>query len=181
MKRLTESQIRQIIKEELVGLLNEIDVDVRGPVYGSPKAREEAERQQKKEKDKGKKIGTITFEQLKRTQKELGDDPSKVQGVDFSSTTGTFAPLNAEGNARYTKNIPVDLYYNRLTGYVVYINPEGGGKPEPYVVSTTLGKVLEQLISSPPPTTETVTEPPSMLDTLRGRIAALRTKMGFEE
>ena len=38
MKRLTESQIRQVIREELVGLLNEISPFERGPIFGSPRA-----------------------------------------------------------------------------------------------------------------------------------------------
>lgn len=37
MKRLTESQLRQVIREELVGLLNEISPFERGPIYGSPR------------------------------------------------------------------------------------------------------------------------------------------------
>ena len=183
MKRLTESQLRQVIREELIGLLNEISPYERGPIYGSPEARAKAEKEIQQERSKGKKIGTITFEQLKTTQKELGDDPSKVRGEDFSSTTGTFAPLNAEGNAKYTKNIPVDLYYSKQTGYVVYVNPEGSGVQEPYTVSTMLGQVLTKLIESPPeePTTQAVTEPTNMFDKLKGRIGALRTKIGFEE
>ncbi len=32
MKRITEAQIRQVIREEILGLLNEVDVETRGPI-----------------------------------------------------------------------------------------------------------------------------------------------------
>jgi hypothetical protein len=37
MRRLTESQLRKVIREELVGLLNEISPFERGPIFGSPR------------------------------------------------------------------------------------------------------------------------------------------------
>jgi hypothetical protein len=40
MKRLTESQLRQVIREELVGLLNETSPFVKGRIFGSPRAPE---------------------------------------------------------------------------------------------------------------------------------------------
>ena len=120
MKKLSEAQIRQVVREELAKLLAEVA-----------------------EISKPEKVGTTTFGKLKQAQAELGVDPSPVRGPNFS-TDGSFANLNDKRNVNDPRiqNLPVAIRFNKATKiYDVFFDVDNDGAMG-FTISNALAKKL---------------------------------------
>ena len=120
MKKLSESQIRQVVREELTKLLAE-EAEVSKPEV----------------------VGKTTFGKLKQVQADLGNDPSPVRGPNFS-TDGSFANLNDIRNVNDSRiqNLPIDIRFNKATKiYDVFFDVDGGG-PMDFTISKALAEKL---------------------------------------
>lgn len=141
MKRITEAQIRQVIREEIHKVLSEA-------VLKEPEM-----------------IGKTTFDQLKKTQQEMGDDVSTVRGPNFS-TGESFLNLNDKRNVKHPQvvNKPVEIYKNSKNIYFVRFDPDDGGKAD-FVISNALA---DKLLSKPTQQS-TEQEKPSLYQKLKTR------------
>ena len=108
MKRLTESQIRQVIREELVGLLNEIQAYERYPEMAPEQLR-----------NHGEYLGSITVDELIKVLRKL-PTPHTVNQFNFME-------ISFDKNSRSLLGKPVYIFKSNLGEYYSFYYYDGDG------------------------------------------------------
>jgi hypothetical protein len=131
MKRITEAQVRQVIREELHRLLNEVDVDVRGPIYGKPTLR------------RPPPIDDISEEYLGKIELKKFIDDLKEIGDQYSLNIFEIIELPYDKRNLILMSTPV--YFERQSSnYVAYVNIDADGYL-PYQLSPSRSKGMAAL------------------------------------
>jgi hypothetical protein len=134
MKRITEAQIRQVVREELHRLLNEVDVDVRGPIYGKPTLRRPPT-PPPIDDISGEYLGEIKLEKFIKDLQKIGDQYS----------LNIFEVIELPYDRRNLMLMPTPVYFERQpSNYVAHVNIDGDGYL-PYQLSPSRSKGMAAL------------------------------------
>jgi len=138
MKRITEAQVRQVVREELHRLLNEVDVDVRGPIYGKPTLTRPPPIEERPPKHlgiSGEYLGKIELEKFIKDLQKIGEQYS----------LNIFEVIELPYDRRNLILMPTPVYFERQPGnYVAYVNIDGDGYL-PYQLSPSRSKGMAAL------------------------------------